>query len=75
MNFAPNKQPYNSAQLIYLKYNNVTYLKNYTKLTECQLFCRKRISANIKKKLNKFLKIIRAPKGPNVRIACCTFKN
>ena len=21
MNFAPNKQPYNSAQLIYLKYN------------------------------------------------------
>ena len=50
-------------------------LKNYTKLTEYQLFCRKRISAKIKKKLNKFHKIMRTPKGPNVSIACCTFKN
>ena len=44
-------------------------------MTEYQLFCRKRVSAKIKKKLKKFLKIMRAPKGPNVRIACCAFKN
>ena len=53
----------------------VTYLNNSTKLTEYQLFCRERISAKIKKKLKKLLKIMRAPKGLNLRTACCTFKN
>ena len=50
-------------------------MKNYTQLIEYQPFCRKRISAKNKKKLNKFLKIMRTPKWPNVRIAWCTFKN
>ena len=75
---SPNKgkRIFNSIQLNLFILNNIrNFKKSYTKLTEYQLFCRKRISAKIKKKLNSFLKIMRAPKGSNARIACCTFKN
>ena len=75
---SPNKgkRIFNSIQLNLFILNNIrNFKKSYTKLTEYQLFCRKRISAKIKKKLKSFLKIMRAPKEPNARIACCTFKN
>ena len=49
------KRIFNSIQLnLFTLSKYVGYLKSYTKLTEYQLFCRKRISAKIKKKLNKF---------------------
>ena len=49
---SPNKRKriFDSIQLnLFTLYVYVSYLKNYTKLTEYQLFCWKRISAKILK--------------------------
>ena len=67
---SPNKgkRIFCSIQLHLFILNNIRNLfkklyKIHSKLTEYELFCRKQISAKIKKKLKKFFKIMRAPRS------------